>query len=194
MFQGKNLNFTGLPQTRGQIIPGPNIAADGATVADHKARIDSLEGATGWAVYNHGGGAQSLATSTRAQLIIDGATKIETQLPTDTGPLWDTSTNRITGRAGDGIVVKVQCVFTPTSALASEILFDVDIGGAIGIVEYQTFAVTKGAGMADYISWTFAAYTLDTWAANGGKISATADGPGDITALRVVVQRTHKGR
>lgn len=149
---------------------------------------------TGWAVYNHGGGAQSLATSTRTQLSIDGATKIESQLPLDTGPLWDTATDTITGRTGDGIVCKIQCIFTPSDATASEVLFDVDIGGGVGIVEYQTFAATKGSGMAHYVSWTFAAYTMSTWLANGGKIHATADGPGDITALRIVVQRTHKAR
>lgn len=158
------------------------------------AALAELEGSTGWAVYNHGGGAQSLATSTRTQLSIDGATKIESQLPLDTGPLWDTATDTITGRTGDGIVCKIQCIFTPSDAMASEVLFDVDIGGGVGIVEYQTFAATKGSGMAHYVSWTFAAYTMSTWLANGGKIYATADGPGDITALRIVVQRTHKAR
>lgn len=154
--------------------------------------VTGLEGRTGWAVYNHGGGAQTLVAATRTQLSIDGATKIESQLPADTGPLWDS--NKITGREGDAIVVKVQCTFTPADAVATEVLFDVDIGGAIGIVERQSFPVTNGAGNPHYFSWTFLAYTLDTWEANGGAVYATADGAGDLTDLRIVIQRGHKAR
>lgn len=149
---------------------------------------------SGWAVYVHGGGTQSLVAAARAKIAIDGATKIESQLPPDTGPLWDTATDTITGRNGDAIVVKVQCVFTPTSALASEIVFDVDIGGTVGVVEEQKFTVAGGAGVPVPISWTFVAYTLDTWEANGGAVYAEADGPGDITGLRILIDRTHKAR
>lgn len=149
---------------------------------------------TGWAVYNHGGGAQSLTAATRTQLSIDGATKDESQLPSDVTALWDTATDTIVGRNGDAIVVKAQCVFTPSDATASIIDFDVDIGGAVGIVEKQQFTVAGGAGVPVPISWTFAAYTLDTWEANGGAIYATADGPGSITELRVVIERAHKAR
>lgn len=147
---------------------------------------------TGWAVYNHGGGTQSLAASTRTQLVIDGSPSITNQLPYDVRALWDTSNNTITGRIGDGIVAKVQCIVTPTTAAASEVLFDVDIGGGVGIVEYQTFILGKGSGNPHYVSFSFPAYTLDTWATNGGKIYATADGPCDVTSLRVLIQRTHK--
>jgi|GEM_PF-4176748 len=42
MFQGKNLNFTGLPQTRGQIIPGPTVAANGVEVAGNTDDIAAL--------------------------------------------------------------------------------------------------------------------------------------------------------
>ena len=149
---------------------------------------------SGWAIYSHGGGAQALTTDNRTTLSIDGASKLEGQLPPDTGPLWDTATSTITGREGDAIVVKIQCIFTPSSSAASNILFDVDIGGAVGVVEYQSFALTKGAGNAHFISWSFVAYTLDTWEANGGAVNATADGPGSITQLRAVIARIHKAR
>lgn len=148
---------------------------------------------SGWAVYNHGGGTQSLASSTRTQLSIDGATKIETELPPNSGPLWNTVSNAITGRYGDAIVVKVQCIVTPTTAAASEVLFEIDVAGGVGVVEYQTFILGKGSGNPHYISWTFLAYTLDTWAANGGKLYATADGPVNVTSLRILINRTHRG-
>ena len=165
-----------------------------------EARLTALEAAppvvparstTGWAVYNDNT-TQAIAGATRTQITNNEAVKIETQLPHDTGPLF--ASNVIKGRTGDGIVVKFQCVFTPTTAVANEILFEVDVGGAIGVLEHQTIALTKGNGIPHYLSWTFAAYTLDTWQANGGKIYATANGPGNLTVASVLIQRTHKGR
>jgi hypothetical protein len=150
--------------------------------------------ATGWEVYNHGGGAQALAASTRTKLQIDGATSITSQGPVDAGALWDTTNDKITGRNGDAITVKIQLTFTPDDATASDFTVDVDIGGAIGIVERQDFAVIRGAGVAHYFAWTFVAYTLGTWEANGGEVYATCDGPGDITDLRIVIARIHKAR
>lgn len=149
---------------------------------------------TGWETYTHTGGAQALVAATRTALTIDGGGSITSQKPTDVTQLWDTTSNTITGRNGDAIVVKAQCVFTPSDATASIIDFDVDIGGSVGIVEEQQFTVAGGAGVPLPISWTFGAYTLDTWEANGGTINATCDGPGSITELRVVIQRTHKAR
>ena len=150
--------------------------------------------ATGWAVYNHGGGAQAIAANTRTKLTIDGASKIESQLASDTGPLWDTATNKITGRNGDAINIKIQFVFTPTNSSATEIDIEVDIGGSIGVVEYDTRALTRGAGNPHNITLAFPAYTLDTWEANGGEIYVEVDGPGSVTALRIVIVRVHKAR
>ena len=167
------------------------------------ARIEALEAApppapyippTGWAVYNHGGGALALTGGVRTQLVIDGATKIETEMPPGMGSLWDTSNNAIRGRLGDGIVVKVSFTFTPSSGVANEMLAEIDVGGGVGVVEIQTFAVNKGAGVPIYISWTFTAYTLDTWVANGGKIYVTANGPGSLTVPVVLIQHTHRGQ
>lgn len=175
-------------------------AVPARTDATIDQRLSALESAppvvhprsiTGWAVYNDNT-TQSIAGATRTQITNNESVKIETQLPPDTGPLF--ASNVIKGRTGDGIVVKFQCVFTPTTAVANEILFEVDVGGAIGVLEAQTIALTKGNGVPHYLSWTFAAYTLDTWQANGGKIYATPNGPGDLTVASVLIQRTHKGR
>ena len=157
-------------------------------------KIEALEGYTGWAVYNHGGANQAIAANTRTKLLIDGATKIESQLPTDTGPLWDTATSKIIGRNGDAIDIKIQFVFTPTTAAATEIDIEVDIGSPVGVVEYDTRALTRGAGNPHNITLAFPAYTLNTWQANGGEIYVRADGPGSVSALRIVIVRTHKAR
>lgn len=165
------------------------------SIATSLSRLSSgTAAATGWEVYDHGGGAQSLAASTRTKLQIDGATSIISQSPPDATPLWDTTTDKITGRNGDAITVKVQLTFTPDDATASDFTVDVDIGGAIGIVERQDFSVIRGAGVEHYFAWTFVAYTLNTWEANGGEVYATCDGPGDITDLRIVIARVHKAR
>ena len=126
--------------------------------------------------------------------MIDGTGKIESQLPADTGPLWDTATNTIVGRNGDSIVVKVQFVFTPDDGTAAHMDLQVDIGGAVGVVEEETKDVTRGAGVAHPLSVPFPAYTLNTWAANGGEIYLLVDGPGVVSKARVVILRTHKAR
>lgn len=147
---------------------------------------------TGWGNYADTAGAQTLATGVRTVFTNNAGTTIETQKPSDVTAFW--AANKITGRTGDAILVKVQCRFTPADGTASEIRFEVDIGGGIGVVEEQQFTIAGGAAIAHPISWTFAAYTLDTWETNGGTIFVTADGPGDLTIKRVVVQRTHKAR
>lgn len=180
----RELNLSRTPYRIPQVVPGPQSPAS----------LTDIGKFTGWAVYVHGGGAQTITANTRTKLSIDGSNKIETQLPIDTGPLWDTVTNTITGREGDAIDVKIQFVFTPTTAAATEINIEVDIGGAIGVVEYETRALTRGAGNPHNITLAFPAYTLDTWEANGGEIYVEVDGPGSVTALRIVIVRTHKAR
>lgn len=150
--------------------------------------------ATGWAVYNDTAGAQGLAASTPETFAVNAGSWIDSQKPEDVDQFWDSATNTITGRNGDAIIVKVQCIFTPSDATASSIEFETDIGGVPGVVEYQDFPVIKGAGVAHRLSWTFLAYTLDTWEANGGTINVEADGPGDLTNKRVLIARVHRAR
>lgn len=85
-------------------------------------------------------------------------------------------------------------MFTPNNSAATEINIEVDIGGAVGVVEYETRALTRGAGNPHNITLAFPAYTRDTWEANGGEIYVEVDGPGSVTALRIVIVRTHRAR
>jgi len=166
-----------------------------AKVKTAEAQAAQAMDSTGWETYVHGGGAQTLVASTRTKLSIDGAAFSNTaQKPTDVAALWDTVTNTITGREGDALLIKIQGTFTPSDATASFVEFDVDIGGSIGIVERENMALTGGAGVTAPFTFSFGGYTLDTWEANGGSIYATADGPGDIDSLRIVVIRVHKAR
>lgn len=153
-----------------------------------------LIGASGWEVYNHGGGAQTLVAGVRKKLEIDGATSQTNQAPIGVASLWDKVLDRITGRNGDAIVVKVQFVFTPDDATASDLSVDVDLRGPIGIVEKQDFAVIQGAGVPHSFAFTFLAFQGATFEANGGEVYATCDGPGVVTNMRVVIARVHKAR
>lgn len=147
----------------------------------------SLPKPLGWAVYNDTTGAQSLSASTPAVFTVNAGTKIETYKPADVTAFW--ASNKITGREGDAIVVKIQCLFTPVDAAASYVDFTVDIGGAIGVTEAHSFPITKGAGVAHYLYWTFLSYTLDTWEANGGTVNVVSDGAGSLTNKRIMVAR-----
>lgn len=168
------------------------IAAGSSTTGDELATYQTQ--ATGWANYADTAGAQALTANVRSVYTVNAGSKIETQKPADVTTFWNAANNTITGREGDGILVKIQSVFTPSTAAASRCLIEVDIGGAFGVVEEHKFPITDGAGVAHPLSWTFAGYTLDTWAENGGTIYITADGPGSLTAKRVVITRTHKAR
>jgi len=147
---------------------------------------------TGWANYQDTAGAQTLAASTQAMFTNNAGAIIQSQKPSDVTAFWDS--NKITGRTGDAIMVKVQMVCTPSDASASMLNVQVDIGGTIGVLEEHDFPLTAGSGVAHPISFTFLAFTMATWEANGATINVTCDGGASLTAKRIVVARMHKAR
>ena len=68
----------------------------------------------------------------------------------------------------------------------------IDLGGSIGELYANQYPINKGNGVAHKISYTAIAYHLDTWQANGGTVKVVCDGPGNITFVRYVIQRTHR--
>ena len=188
-----------------RLTPEASAAQDGALLWDaaQKAPVVSVDGgfvpvlmgsASGWANYSDTAGAQALAANVPATYTVNAGSTYDLQKPDDVDTFWDSTNNKITGREGDAIVVKVQCDFTPDDATASTLDFTVDIGGAVGVVERQDFPISKGAGIVHHVSWTFLAYTLNTWEANGGTVSVVSDGPGNLTNKRIVIGRLHKAR
>lgn len=147
---------------------------------------------TGWAAYFHTGAAQSFVAGVKQTLTNNAGTKIETQLPPDVTALY--ASNLIPGRNGDAIGVAVELTFTPSSALASNLFMAIDIGGTVGEIYPEDFPIFRGSGVPHKISYIILAYTLDTWAANGGAVKVEVDGPGTVTGVRYVIHRLHKAR
>lgn len=154
------------------------------------AALDYLASSSGWGTYTHNGATQSLTAGVKATLTNNKGVFIETQKPEDVTTFYDGST--ILGRSGDGIAIGIELTFTPTSNGLYEFAMSIDIGGSIGELYSQYYAINKGNGVAHKISYTATAYQLDTWQANGGTVKVVCDGPGNITFVRYVIQRTHR--
>lgn len=147
---------------------------------------------TGWGTYTHNGATQSLTAGVKATLTNNKGILIETQKPADMVTFYDGSV--ITGRTGDAVAIGIELTFTPTATGLYEFVVSIDLGGSIGELYASQYPINKGNGVAHKIAYTAIAYQLDTWQTNGGTVKVVCDGPGDITAVRYVIQRTHKAR
>lgn len=147
---------------------------------------------TGWVSYVHTGAAQTLTASTKVALVNNAGTIIDGQKPSDITALYNGT--YITGRTGDSIGLGLELTFTPSDGTASNFYMAVDIGGAVGEIYPRDFPIFRGASVPHKISYNILAYTLDTWAANGGIVRVECDGPGSITAVRFVIHSLHRAR
>lgn len=175
--------------TINNLLSQMNNLASATDVSDLKALVVSK---SGWANYADTGAAQAITADTRTVWTNNAGTKDEEQKPTDVDRFWDDTVNKLPGRDGDAIAIRFQMVFTPADATASMLVVEVDVGGAIGVVDALSFPIVTGAGVPQHISWNVLAFQRATWVANGGTVFVTADGPGTITAKRVLVSRMHK--
>ncbi|WP_411766857.1 hypothetical protein [Winogradskyella sp. A3E31] len=154
---------------------------------------------TGWADYVDGtytsASPLSLTAGNKITLPNSAATVRDFQKPTDITTFYDSTTQTITGRNGDGININIMFKARPTTnSLTNRITVAIDIGGAVGEIYTRDFLLSKGQNVEHYYVSSFNAYTLNTWEANGGavKISSTADA--EIYDIRYVITRTHKAR
>ena len=147
---------------------------------------------SGWGAYVHTGAVQSLVANTKVTLSNNRGSVLEMQKPADLVTFYDGAV--IPGRDGDGVAIGIELTFTPSNGQSSAIVVSIDIGGAVGELYSQEYALLKGGGVAHKIAYTATAYMLDTWTANGGTVKVVCDGPGSITAVRYVIQRLHKAR
>lgn len=147
---------------------------------------------SGWGAYVHTGAVQSLVANTKMTLSNNRGSVLEMQKPADLATFYDGLV--IPGRDGDGVAIGIELTFTPSNGASSALVVSIDIGGAVGELYSQEYALLKGGGVAHKIAYTATAYMLDTWTANGGTVKVVCDGPGSITAVRYVIQRLHKAR
>lgn len=152
------------------------------------ARVDDK---SGWANYRDGSAGQTLAANTRALWTNDAATVDDAEKPSDVPTYWDATNSLIPGHAGDAIVLRIQSTFTPSDGTASMLSMELDIGG-MTLVDQQFIPITGGAGVAQSFSFTSLGFQRGVWEANGAKIYVMSDGPGVLTAKRILVARMHK--
>jgi len=102
----------------------------------------------------------------------------------------------ITGRNGDGLAITIEFKVKPDGAGANpRVKSSIDIVGGIGLIYERELTLSKGNGVEHFCISSFTAYTLDTWEANGGKITLEAINEDLlIYDFRLILTRTHKGR
>lgn len=147
---------------------------------------------SGWGAYVNTGASQHLSGGVKATLANNRGAVLEMEKPADVATFYDGSV--IPGRNGDGVAIGIELTFTPSSGQSSAIVVSIDIGGAVGELYSQEYAILKGGGIPHRVAYTATAYMLDTWAANGGTVKVICDGPGEVTAVRYVIQRLHKAK
>ena len=149
----------------------------GISAQDMRDLIVSTIGLTGWADYTDGehstGSPQSISADTDTIITNDASTKREQELPFDVpGGLYNGATDKILGRAGDGLIITEEFKIRRASGSGSfNLQAWFDIGGAIPPLYVRTFNL-PGAGEQNITFSTFA-YTLDTWESNGADLVVT---------------------
>lgn len=157
----------------------------------------SIQGITGWASYIDTQYPDSLnaftvAADTDTVFPNNAGAVIDSQKPVDVTTFYDGSV--ITGRNGDALDLMIYCKAIPTAANQWVDIW-VDIGGSIGELYRQTFTFPKGAGVERGLLYALSsAYTLDTWAANGGTVYIRSNASIDIYSINFNFDRNHKAR
>lgn len=167
--------------------------ASQSDVSAIKAQTDPLYATPGWANYADPA-TQTLAAGVRTVWVNAATSKDETQKPSEIATWWDTLNNKIPGRDGDAINIRLKMTATPQDTTASSLLIEFDIGGAIGVLDSHKFPLTDGAQVSMPITYPLPAFNRATFAQNGATIYVTADGPVTLSNKALLVQRVHRGR
>jgi len=153
---------------------------------------------TGWADYVDGTYTSAspllLTAYSKVTLPNDANTIRDSQKPIDITAFYDPTTSKIIGRDGDGLNIMIEFKIRPTANKDTKITVAIDIGSPVGEIYTRDFITSKGIGVEHYYLSSFNAYTLDTWATNGGIIKIESDYPADVYDIRYVFTRTHKAR
>ena len=159
--------------------------------------IDLVNQQSGWASYVdtahvNAGTAFTIPANTDTLVPNNAGTVIDSQKPTDITTFYDGTV--ITGRNGDSLDMMLYFKAIP-SQVNQYIDIWVDIGGAIGELYRQTFSFPRGAGVERGILYSLpSAYTLGTFAANGGTVYARSNATVDIHSINYNFDRSHKAR
>ena len=155
-----------------------------------------LFGRTGWASYVDtqytSGSPFAVTANVDTSLPNNAGTIIDSQKPSDVPSFY--TAGKITGRNGDGLAMQLFFFAVPTS-VDQNIEIWIDIGAPVGQLYRQTFSFPKGVGQPRGIMYTLpAAYTLNTWQANGGTVRVRSNAACTIYGVTYNIVRTHKAR
>jgi hypothetical protein len=179
---------------------GVAAAANGRTYVSDGAGSGSWTRIAGFGQYQDsrttvGAPAQTIATGVRTKFVCNGSGLIVERLPSDaTVPLWDTTNNKHVPIA-EFDTYDLRCTFTCQNYAGATpiLLVELDIGGGIGVIESQTYALLKGGAAQDMV-FTSPVFSGATYFANGGEIYLTYTGTGSCTIFKnsVLAVRTSK--
>lgn len=124
---------------------------------------------------------QTIATGVRSLWINDGGSLDIDKLPSDigvAGHLWDKVANKIVPISTfDTYNVRVTFKAEDYAGTNPDLKFELDIGGALGVVVSQTIPLLKG-GAEQSITVSFPVFSGSTFVTNGGSIYLTFTGTG----------------
>jgi len=177
--------------------------ADGQTAGisaqDLRDLLVSSLGQTGWADYQDTTftdvSPQALTAGVPNKIQIDGGVARTAELPTGVTALWDTADDFIIGPVvGSGLMVTFETTIRRASGNGAwEWDSWIDVGDPSGVPLYSRHYSVVGSD-DKFKTWTTAAYCLDTWVANGGKIFIQPTVNAECYGSRVIIHQTHRGR
>lgn len=153
---------------------------------------------TGWGDYIDGtytsASPLTLSAFSKITLPNDASTIRDSQKPVDITEFYNSASSKIIGRDGDGLNIVIEFKVRPTANTNTKITVAIDIGSPVGEIYTRDFITSKGVGVEHYYLSSINAYTLNTWAANGGTVKIESDNPAEVYDIRFVFTRTHKAR
>lgn len=151
---------------------------------------------SGWAEYQdtqYTSGSPFALTADQDTILPNNAgTTRDSQKPPDVATFYNSETQKITGRDGDGLNIFIYFTAVPATAAGNYIDLWLDIGDPVGELYRRTITFPKGNGVAAGISMSIAGFTLDTWETNGGSAMVRSSTNCSLYGIRYVLTRTHK--
>ncbi|WP_055411776.1 hypothetical protein [Nonlabens sp. YIK11] len=140
------------------------------------------------------GDISSSISPNRVTLPNNAGTIRDTQKPIDVTTFYDSASQSITGRNGDGVNIVIEFKARPNTTTESRLTIAIDIGAPVNEIYTRDFVLSKGKDVEHFYLSSFNAYTLGTWQANGGLVKVSCTASTDIYDIRYVITRTHKAR
>ncbi|AXF52563.1 MAG: hypothetical protein [Caudoviricetes sp.] len=158
-----------------------------------------LNSLTGWAIYNDNQYTSSVPLvinqGSRTKITNNSNVVLNSQLPIDVTSWWNSTSNKITPSVdGDSYIVNLR--FTASSSSITGLAdVELDVGGALGVIDGSTISLRKGSGNTQHISLKFDLYSGSTFLANGGEFYLrSVDGNTSIYDIMLKITRVHKGK